>query len=336
MAGESGQAATPLIDRMRQAPHEFDFFQAARLIECAHAHLPRIGHAHRAGDEPVRFGQHASLAFAPASLAKVSLEGTRARLLVNFLGLLGPNGPLPLHITEYLRDRELNYDDPTLARFFDIFHHRLISLFYRAWAGAQQAVCHQRPDDDRFAVYIASLIGLGMESLRNRDAVPDEAKWYYSGRLAPASRNAEGLAAIIGDYFGLPTTIEEFVGQWLDLDADRCLRLGASRATGTLGSTAIVGGRIWDRQQRFRIHIGPMDFDAYQRLLPGGASLRRLVAWVRNYLGDEYSFDIRLSLRAQNVPAVQLGRLGQLGWSTWVLSRPHDRVADDLILCPAA
>ena len=335
MAGEAG--ATPdFLNDLATAPYEFDFFQALRRLECAHADLPRTGHAVRADQEPVRFGQTPSLAFAPSTVAafKAATNGSRPRLLVHFLGLLGPQGPMPTHVTDYIRDREINSDDPTLARFLDIFNHRVLSLFYRAWAGAQQAVSHQRPSEDRFAEYIASLIGLGMPTLRGRNAVPDLAKLHFSGRLASPTRPAEGLGAIIADFFGIPAAVEQFVGQWLPLEEPRRLRLGESRATGTLGVTAVVGGLVWDRSQKFRLRLGPMDFAAYQQFLPGGRGLAQLLAWVLTYIGYEFSFDVRLVLRSASIPATRLGSVGRLGWSTWLMTRPLGRDADDLVLSP--
>jgi type VI secretion system protein ImpH len=336
MAGEPGPAADFLGDLSR-APHEVDFFQALRRLESLHAQLPRIGVASRLDHEPVRFGQLPSMAFAPSTIAALKTSSTiPPRLLVNFIGLLGPNGPMPLHITEYVRDRELNSGDATLARFFDIFNHRIIALFYRAWSSAQQSVSHQRPAEDRFAQYIASLIGYGFPTLRKRDAVNDLAKLHYAGRFAMQTRPPEGLAAIISDYFAVPATLEEFVGQWLPLDPPRRLRLGESPDTGALGQTAIVGGSIWDRGQKFRMRLGPLEYDAYQRFLPGGGWLAHLSAMVRNYIGDEFTMECRLVLSAASVPRACLGRLGKLGWSTWLATSPLTHDAEDLVLSPTS
>lgn len=320
------------------APYELDFFQVLRRLECARPELPRLGFATRADHEPVRFGQVPSLAFAPATVAgfKAGKPGRPGRLLVSFIGLLGPNGPLPHHITEYVRDREKNSADPTLARFLDIFHHRIIALFYRAWASAERTVSHQRPADDRFAVYIASLFGLGEPSLRGRDAVNDLAKLHFSGRLACQTRPPEGLARLLAAYFPVAFRMEEFVGQWLPLDVDRRLRLGDSRATGTLGRTSVIGASIWDRQQKYRLVAGPMDFDSYQRFLPGGTWLPQVVTWCRTYAGDELAFELRLILRAESIPQTRLGKQGRLGWSTWMNTKPPTRDAGDLILKPVA
>jgi type VI secretion system protein ImpH len=287
----------------------------------------------------VRFAQVASLAFAPSTLAAFQNRGeTRApRLSVHFYGLLGANGPMPTQFTEHVRDRERNHGDPTIARFLDVFHHRATSLFYRAWACNQQTVSHDRAGaSDRWADYVGSLFGIGMATFLDRDAVPDVAKLHYAGRLVCHTRNAEGLEAIIADYLQIETSVEQFVGQWLKLPADSGCRLGASRESGTLGQSIVVGSRVWDCTQKFRLRLGPMTFAEYERMLPGGTSLLRLVAWVKNYVGDELEWDAQLVLKKEEVPPLRLGQVGRLGWSTWVHSRPMRKDADNLVLRPQA
>ncbi|MFB3893148.1 MAG: type VI secretion system baseplate subunit TssG [Phycisphaerae bacterium] len=337
MAVENGNQASAVIGRLVESPYSFDFFQAIRRLECARPDRPRVGHSFRLKDDPLRLGQEPSLAFAPSTLSKcVPGSGGVPRLYVNFMGLLGPNGPMPLAVTEFVRDREHNHADPTIARFLDVFNHRMISFLYRAWACNQQAVNYERGQGDRYAVYIGSMFGIGLDSLRRRDAVPDAAKLHYSGRLVCAARHAEGLQAVLQDYFGIQTRIEQFIGQWLTLADDCVCRMGESPDTGALGRTAIVGARIWDCQQKFRIVLGPMPLADYERMLPGGASLGRLVAWVRNYIGDELSWDVQLILKKEEVPQTHLGKYGRLGWTTWMGSKPFDHDADDLKLRPFA
>src|SRR6185436_14972621 len=137
------------------------------------------------------------------------------RMAVHFFGTLGPNGPLPLHLTEHARQR-LQQNDVTFARFLDVFHHRMLSLFYRAWANSQPTVSRDRPTSDRYTTYVGALVGLALPGLRNRDGFPDAAKLYYAGRLGALTHNAEGLQAMIGDHFQMPATVEEFVGDWID------------------------------------------------------------------------------------------------------------------------
>lgn len=340
VAGVRAPAAVegdPVLRAMKEEPYVFDFYRAVRYLECANRDRPRVGYSERVGDDPVRFCQLVSLAFAPSTLAAFEArEGRAPRLFVHFMGMLGPNGPMPLHLTEFIRDRERNAGDATLARFMDVFNHRMVCLFYRAWAAGHQAVSFDRPEDDRFAAYVGSLIGLGLPSLWKRDALADVAKLHYSGRLGSQTKNAEGLRAILADYFGVPVEVEEFVGQWLELPKEAACRLGETEETGALGRTCIVGSRVWDCQQRFRIRMGPMGLAAYERLLPGGKSLERLVAWVKNYVGEEFAWDVRLVLEAREVPRVRLGKEGKLGWTTWVRSKPVEEDRDDLVLRPYA
>lgn len=325
-----------LLDRASGEPWSYAFFALARHIECIASDRPRLGRAIKLADDPVRFGQEPSLSFAPASLASIKPPvGDRPpRIMGHFFGLYGANGPMPLHLTEYIRDRVRNAHDSAMASFLDVFHHRLTTLFYRAWAVSQPTVAHDRPDDDRFMIYLASLIGLGSPSLLGRDAAPDIAKCHYAGRLGEHSKNAEGLEAIVQDFFGVPCRLLEFVGQWLELPDDTLCRLGDSPETGSLGTTAIVGSRVWDVQQRFRLELGPMGMADFQRLLPIHDSFAKLVAWVRNYCGFEYTWDVRLILRKDEVPKTQLGAGGMLGWTTWLQSKPATRDADELVLRP--
>jgi type VI secretion system protein ImpH len=334
VAGRTETHALDLERALRQVPFSFGFYQALRMLECAHPDQPRLGESLRPSEDQVRLAQEPSMSFAPSTLAAFEpyKDGFPPRLAVFFLGLFGPNGPLPLHLTEYARNRLRHHDDPTFSRFADLFHHRMLSLFYRAWANAQPTVSFDRPEADRFAVYVGALFGLGMPSLRDRDAMPDLAKLHYAGRLAYHTKSADGLLAIIKDFFQVRAGIEQFVGEWLRLPHCHRCRLGETPATGTLGRTVTVGEYVFECQHKFRIRFGPIGLKAYERMLPGGTSLYRLVAVVRNYIGDELAWDVNLVLKKDEVPVIELGQYGRLGWTTWLGTRTSDRDADDLIL----
>lgn len=323
-----------LLQALTERPYGFDFFQALRRLDTLYRDKPRIGEAGRPQDEAIRLGQEPSLAFAPSTLASLKQrpKGLPPRLEVFFFGLFGPNGPLPLHLTEYARVRIRNHDDETFARFADIFHHRLLSLFYRAWASAQPTVSYDRPEQDRFGTYLGSVLGIGAPSLRQRDGVPDLAKLYYAGLFANQTHHADGLQSIIADYMQMPVKIEQFVGHWLDLSPENMTRLGDSPITGALGVTAVIGSRVWDCQHKFRIIIGPIPYQDYRRLLPGSDSLKRLVALVRNYQDDSLSWDLQLILKKEEVPPLQLGQSGELGWTTWASSTEFEHDPGDLAL----
>jgi type VI secretion system protein ImpH len=313
-------------------PHRYDFYQTLRRLECLFADKPRWGEALRPVDEPVRFGQEPDLSFAPASLAAFGSTpgGGPPRLRVRLFGLLGPNGPMPLHITEYARERLRHAGDPTLSRFLDLFNHRFIALFYRAWAQAQPHVSRDRPGEDRFASLVAAFVGIAPPMLRNRDTVVDTAKLFHSGSLIRQARNAEGLTSIVGQFFGVVTRVEQFVGHWLHLGLAERTHLAHEGAR--LGSGAILGRRVWDRQHKFRLHLGPLTLTQYEAFLPGGARIQQLVDWVRMYLCFEFEWDVRLQLKQHEVPRLRLARGARLGWTTWLGHRRVDGDAADLCL----
>ena len=334
METNPGTPATRLTERLAARPFGFDFFRAMRLLENRAAGKPRVGESLHAREDPVRLGQNPSLAFAPSTIESFRPGDAQhpPRMSVNFLGLFGPQGPLPLHVSEFARERLRMARDPAMVAFLDVFHHRALSLFYRAWAVNQKAVSMDRPAQSRFAKYLGTFFGIGVEALRDRDAVPDHAKLHYSGRLACQTRNAEGLEAIVRDFFGLPARVLTFVGQWLELPESSQCQLGASPETGLLGMTAIAGSRFWECQMKFRIRLGPMGLNDLVRLLPVGDAFARLRCWVLNYCGHEFFWDVQMVLKKEEVPATQLGAGGLLGWTTWLKSQPSVEDAEDLVI----
>ena len=329
-------APQPMFQRMEAEPFRFNFFAAMRALQIAFPNYPKIGTSLSLSDDYIRIRQEPAMAFPPSTIRSFAYgepgnPQAPSRISVNFLGLFGPNGPLPLHITEYAFSRVREGDD-TLARFADVFQHRVLTLFFRAWAVHRKTVDLDREEDRRFANYISSFIGLGMPSLKERDAVPDMAKLYYSGRLAASQKNPEGLSAILADYFGVPCQIASFVGHWITIPESETCRLGASPASGTLGVNAIVGSRVYQYQTKFRVLLGPMRLAEMRRLLPTEASWPKLKAWVANYIGRELVWDAQYILKAEEVPQTQLGSGAMLGWTTWISTRQATKDADDVIL----
>jgi type VI secretion system protein ImpH len=334
MAGPDGQTPDSLIDALEQEPFGFDFFTALRRLQAVHSGLPRIGHAILPAEEPVRFAQSPALDFPPSTLEKVERHGPDRPpvLFSRHFGLFGPNGPLPFCLTEYARERIHHHRDPTFAAFCNVFHHRLTSFFFRSWADARREVDLDRADDSHWRYFVGSTIGLGMETFWNRDSIPDKAKYYYAGRLVQQSRGPEGLAAIVEDFFGVKAEVQTFVGRWMDLPPGCACQLGASRSTGTLGSTAIVGSRMWNCQLAFRLKLGPLHLADFERLLPVNKSFRRLRDWVRLYVGESFTWDVQLVLARDEVPRAQLGHNARLGWLTWLKTESFAFDPEGLIL----
>jgi type VI secretion system protein ImpH len=329
-AGASAAVAA-LFDRLEARPWSFHLYMALRAIEAAFADHPRLGRSTRLRDDPVRFGQEPALAFAPATLAAFVRDGRGAPRLDSFaIGLFGPNGPLPLHLTEYARDREHNSRDATFRAFADLFHHRIVQLFYRAWAESQPVAHADRPRDDRFAFYVGALGGLGLDALGDRTAFPDHVRRHWAGLFGMPTRPAEGLRRVLEGFFALPVHVHECSGQWIRIPPPMRTRLALAESR--LGDSATLGEAVWDAAGKFRVIVGPVGLADFRRLLPGHPSLRRLAGMVDAWVDGELVWDLQVILRRDEVPATRLDRRSALGYTSWVLSRPATRDARDYVL----
>jgi type VI secretion system protein ImpH len=260
-------------------------------------------------------------------------------MTVAFMGLTGLLGVLPRHYTELLIER-MRHKDDALRDFLDLFTHRLLSLFYRAWEKYRFPIAYERAvskgeGDDRFTLYLFDLIGLGTKGLRRRLGVEDEPLLFYAGLLAQHPHSASALEGVVKDYFAVPATVTQFIGQWLPLSEANRSRLGPLGANNVLGVSAVAGHRVWDQQANFRLRLGPLTFAEFCRFLPSGGSFPTLVAFTRFCAGEEYDFDLQLVLDAAEVPRCRLAGHGEpgmrLGWSTWVKSGGFTADAGDAV-----
>jgi type VI secretion system protein ImpH len=257
-------------------------------------------------------------------------------MLVNFMGLIGPEGVLPNPFTSLIIERQRE-GDTTLRDFLDIFNHRIISLFYRAWRKYRIDVACERGERHRFSRQLLSLLGLGTDGMRDRQTVSDELLIYYAGLLGQRPRSAQALQQILSDYFDVPVAIEQFSGGWYRLDPETQCRLSEENTdSGELGFGAVVGDEMWNQQSRVRIVLGPLSLERYADFLPDGQSFKPLKSWVRFFSNDEWDFELNLILEREQVPACTLGTGGvsgpQLGWVSWVKSAPFQRDPGDTVL----
>lgn len=282
---------------------------------------PPVGAAERPGQEGFRLGQHASLAFAPREVANVQARAGKLHVKLLGLGMLGPNGPLPLHMTEWARERSESRRDETLADFLDLFHHRYLTHLYRAWAQSQAAAGLDRAEEELFSRYVARLAGDEPAEVQ-ASALAPHARWASAAHRVRASRDPDGLVSTLRRYFGVPVRLREFELHWITLEPQDFTRLGQARASAILGLGAVAGEVVPDRQSRFRLLIGPLDLPGYLRLTPEGqdrsGDLHALVELVRSFIGFEYEWEVELLIHGQAAPASRLGDSGQLGWSTWM------------------
>lgn len=330
MASTDGRAPQPLtgLQRLRQEPHRFSLFAALRLLEQLDPGRPRLGEARRPAEESVRFEQPPHLTFAPSDVAGVE-AGPQGRLRVAQygFGMFGPNGALPFHLTEFVFERRRHHDDAAVSDFVNLFQHRLIELFYRAWADSDPVACHSRPDDDDFVAFLGALIGVFDESALDRDSIPDYAKLCRAGQIGAGSRSADSLEAILSDYFRQKIELREFVGSWLRIPEELRTRLGGTDDSAVLGRAATLGAESWQRQGKFEVVVGPMPFEDFLQFLPGSRALRALADFIRFYTSGEWAWQVRLLVEKGDAPGVALSQVGRLGWTSW-LGHKADIAAD--------
>jgi type VI secretion system protein ImpH len=335
MAGQD-RAAPPRLSAgshelpLGEEPWRYDLFAALRRIEAMSATTPRLGEGRRAQDEQLRLGQPPFVRFPAAQIAAYrQAEGGRpARLASYVMGLFGPQGPLPLHLTNHARDRLRREGDSTFADFCDVFHHRMIAFFYRAWASARPTVGQDRPETDRFARRLGALAGAAEPSHVESQGVPERLTLYAAGLMVMQTRPPEALARVVMLFFRVPARVEEFVGAWLDIPPRERSRLGSAR----LGVDAVAGIRSYQRAHRFRLVLGPLGLQAFRRFLPDGGALPVLKAIAAFSAGLDRDFDVQLLLTREAVPTACLDGATRLGWTSWLATRERLRDADDLVL----
>jgi type VI secretion system protein ImpH len=323
---------------LREEPFLFEFFQAIRLLERLFPDKSPVGGFHPPSTEVVKFLANSTLAF-PASEVQ-SLEWPKkddpGQMKVNFMGLTGPEGVLPLYYTSLLAERT-RVGDRSAVDFFDIFNHRIISLFYLAWEKYRFSIAYEREGLDSFSHHLLDLIGMGTPGLQNRLPLPDGSLLYYSGLLAQRPRSAEALRNILGDYFEVPVEVEQFAGGWYPLDRSTQTALeGGLSESEQLGFGAVVGDEVWDQTARVRVRIGPLSLEQYLNFLPQGSAFESLRALTRLFSNGEFDFEINLILDRRDVPACVLGAEGeqapQLGWHTYIKTREMKEDASETIL----
>lgn len=332
--------ARALLADAEAAPWRHGLFTLLRALAARHPEHAAIGRARRPDDEAFRLGQHASLAFAPRELASVRLEHGQAQLKLFGLGMLGPNGPLPLHYTEMARERQESMRDSTLNDFLDIFHHRAFCHFYRAWAQAQAAAGLDRADEETFTPYIARLIGDEPGEAAADSGLAEHARWASAAHRVRQSRNPDGLVATLARHFGVRVQLEEYPLQWIAIEANEHCRLARPGPAATLGQGALLGEVAPDRQHSFRLLIGPLTLEQYLGLTPQqhtrGGAMAALVEWVRAFVGFEYAWEVELLIHADRVQAASLGGAARLGWSSWLEGRRAEHPISGMVFSPEA
>lgn len=328
----AGLASEGIRELLEAEPYRFGFFQAVRLLQLMAPERTAVGGYGTPSQEAVRFRAHTSTTFPASEIQALEFrEGRPPQMTVNFMGLTGPTGVLPLQYTEFVRDR-LRTRDTTLRDFLDLFNHRLISLFYLAWEKYRLPVTFEQ-EGDPFRNRLLSFLGLGMPGLQERQEIPDATLPFEGGLLSMHTRPAAALENVLRDYFEVPVAIEQFVGAWYPVEQAAQCELGEEAASSCLGRGVVVGDEIWDGQARIRIELGPLTLAEYEQFVPGGSAYNQLRAWAVFFAGLECDVEVRLILRREDVPACELtaeeSQGPRLGWTTWMKSQPFTRDPDE-------
>lgn len=374
MATENRRTADPVIEQLRARPQAFGFFQALRILQryfdlrssLAERRFP-VGHDFQPIREIVRFQAVPSLSFpaseilgfrlpespAAATASAESAEDAPPRMAIGFMGLVGPSGVLPRHYTQTVIDEAKGREGTPTGDFFDLFTHRIVSLFYRAWEKYRLPVNFENaqwgrdlaagPSADAITACLYALIGLGPAATRRRQAVDDSAYLFYSGLFAARPRQAVSLRRILGELFQLPVRVEQFRGEWLQLEESHCSRLqsfspSGSAANNRLGWNTVAGSRVWSCECLLRIRIGPVSYPQFCELLPGGEKLQQISQFVRQYVGTTLETEYQIVLAQADVPHLCLSQADptasppRLGRNTWLLSGAADRDRDDAVI----
>lgn len=346
MATQKQYQAVDLAEKLFADSTGISLFQVVRLLDRLQAITDDDGDNRfvRATDHLVRFRGSVDSAFPASEVLEISRNGDRIDVVVSLFSLTGSTGALPEHYTQFILDRQREGDD-TFHEFIDLFFHRLCRLFVDAWAKHHVPCQYERAalrndGPDSFTDCLWSLLGIASESGRRRLAVAPETPLHLASYFSSMRRSAIDLQDLLTRYLNKPVSIVEFAGSWLYFDEEECSRLGSSDSShfNVLGSSFILGTRVWSCQSQLRIRIQNLDVGQFQDLLPGGAKFVEVTELVRLHLGLQFGLQIEPVLEVGIQPEWLLSSVTPhlLGWNTWSrsgqagLASPVVNVRDDM------
>jgi len=345
---------TPAVSALLAQPRRVGFYRAIEILERATPRAVRVGEEGPVGREAIRFRHDPSLSFSASDVTAIALkkrhvqdvaEGATSdqyfEVTTTFLGLTGTVSPLPAYFIEEVINEDP--DHPAQREFLDLFHHRVLSVFYRAHA--KYSFVTDYTSDSRDPWSRRALCLAGFDGFADRLAItslPIPRLLRLAPLLARRARTADGLVAVVSDVMaqilnGAPVSVEQFVGRWMSIEERQLLRLG--RANCTLGEDATVGRKVFDRGGKFRLTLGPMQRKSFEDLQPGKPGLELLREVVTLYVRDPLEFDVELILAPGEAPSMRLGGAApvasRLGLDSW-LTVGADREVHMIVQVPQA
>jgi type VI secretion system ImpH/TssG family protein len=300
--------------RAAEFPRHFGLFALLRGLEARAPHMPRIGTARLPSQNIVDLAQVPTLVFPGSTLDKIDIRRGRPYAEGFWLGMTGPMGPLPLHLTEFaVYERRYGKKRP-FGAFLDLIAGRMLQFFYRAWADSNPVAHAERPEDDKFASYVAALTG-APENVAEGSAFPPRARLHYAAVFA-SRRSAGAVQEALAHLLGAKVNIVEFMPRWRDIEAEDTTRIG--RGFAGLGRDAVVGGRVRGVMDAFRVQIAVRDLAEYEEFLPTGRKYQLAAEALDAFAPSHLEWDIQLQLPAKEIRPTRLDGRMRMGWTTWL------------------
>jgi type VI secretion system protein ImpH len=334
MAAEDGRPQEHLnfLRRASETIDRFGLFALLRGAEARAPHLPRIGASRVPVRNVVDLAQTPTLTFPATTLDAIAFKRGRATVSGFWLGLTGPMGPLPLHLTEFAHYETRYAKARPFGGFLDVLAGRMLQFFYRAWAESNPAAQVDRPDDDSFAMYIGALTG-AYEGASANSFFPARARLHY-GALFASRRSASSIESALSNLLRAPVRLLEFQPRWREIeDGDRS-RLGTDYAT--LGRDAVLGRRVFGVSDAFRIVVRAQSFREFEDFLPTGRRFKIAAEALDAFSPSHLEWDIALELQEDEARELRLDGRGRLGWTGFLAPAKQPRLRIDAHLGPSA
>ena len=337
MATKPRRQVPTLAESLYAEPYDYEFHQAVRVLEHLRPKALPLGEGLAPGEEAVQIKSRITLS-TPSSDIFALEPGTKDAppiMHVNFWGIAGLQGPLPIPYTELILER-IRKKDTALKEFLDLFNHRLVSLLHRVRRKYWPALNTIAPHKTAIGEGLIALLGANEQDDLPGVPLNPQSLLFYSGLLWQQPRSAPGLIVMLSHYFDAPVSILENKGRWLPIAPDQVTRIGENGQFNVLGQGAMMGTKAWSTQTGLTIRIGPLDNSHFREFLKNGSAYPTLVTLARFYLPKEFKFNINLIMKADDVCATKLNGKSELGWTSWLKEKPTPKDDSQVRLYPSS
>lgn len=334
MAITSRKPGPSVAEDLYQNSYQYEFHQAIKILQILEPSLAKLGQGLVAHKEIARIKTNVTFSPPPSDIySLVQASNQNASMSINFMGIAGHGGPLPDAYTEIIIDRNRSFDY-AFGEFLDMFGHRIVSISHRIHVKYNFTLALEQPHQSQVARMLFSFGGIPEPTAVEGGVLPVRSYLKYIGHLWQQVHSVTSLKIILSDFFNLPIEIEEFIGEWLNLESSQTTTIGDQGTMNDLGNNACLGDRVWTNSEKIRIHIGSLTLKQYSEFFPGGDLNKKLSMMTRHYLGFRCQFDLSLQLSQRDIPFTKLDGTAHLGWTSW-LKVPKEKPKAEWVLMRA-